>query len=84
LTSIRVTRLNFILKVHETEQPHNLFDAGIMFYDSTDVSSGSFAKGPRDQMIFFDEVAIGWGDETETFAMDTTDTLPHLHLSPGW
>jgi hypothetical protein len=67
--------IEFILKVHETEQPHNLYDAGIMFYGSTDISSGSFAEGPRDQMIFFDEDAIGWGDETETFAMDTTDSF---------
>lgn len=26
-------------------------------------------------MIFFDENAIGWGDESEIFAMDTTDTF---------
>src|SRR5690606_2749480 len=35
------------LKVHATEQPHNLFDAGIMFYGSIDLSSGTFAEGPR-------------------------------------
>src|SRR5690606_30676969 len=69
------------LKVHATEQPHNLFDAGIMFYGSIDISSGTFAEGPRRQMIFFDEDAIGWGDETDTFAMDTTDTFHTFTLT---
>jgi hypothetical protein len=67
--------IELTLKVHETEQPHNLFDAGIMFYGSTDSSAGTFAEGPRSQMIYFDEDAIGWGDETEKFEMDTTDTF---------
>jgi hypothetical protein len=67
--------IEFTLKVHETEQPHNLFDAGIMIYGSTDPSGGTFVGGPRNQMIFFDEDAIGWGDETEVFAMDTMDTF---------
>lgn len=69
------------LKVHETEQPHNLFDAGIMLYGSIDITSGTFAEGPRQQMIFFDENAIGWGDETDTFAMDTTDTFHTYSLT---
>ena len=63
--------IEFTLKVHEVEKSHNLNDAGIMF-------SGSFAEGPRSQMIFFDEKAIGWGDETGTFKMDTTDTF-HIY-----
>jgi len=64
--------IEFTLKVHEVEKTHNLNDAGIMFYGSTIDPSGNFAGGPRSQMIFFDERAIGWGDETGIFLMKTT------------
>jgi hypothetical protein len=67
--------IEFTLKVHEMEQSHNLNDAGIMFYGSTIDPSGNFVGGPRSQMIFFDKGAIGWGDETGMFRMDTTDTF---------
>lgn len=67
--------IEFTLKVQEVEQSHNLYDAGIMFYGSTIDPSDNFTGGPRGQMIFFDENAIGWGDETGRFAMDTTDTF---------
>jgi len=67
--------IEFTLKVHKVEKAHNLYDAGIMFYGSTLDPSGNFSGGPRSQMIFFDERAIGWGDETGRFAMDTTDTF---------
>ena len=46
-----------------------------MFYGSTIDPSGNFAGGPRSQMIFFDKDAIGWGDETGRFEMNTTDTF---------
>ncbi|MEO8327524.1 MAG: hypothetical protein ABI618_16855 [Nitrospirota bacterium] len=66
--------IEFTLQVHKVEQPHNLLDSGIMFYGSIDdTSAGSFAGGPRSHMIFFDEDAIGWGDEKGKFQMDTTD-----------
>jgi len=67
--------IEFRLQVHKVEQPHNFLDSGIMFYGSIDTSAGTFAEGPRSHMIFFDEDAIGWGDETEIFKMDTTDTF---------
>jgi len=67
--------IEFTLKVHEVEQSHNAYDAGIMFYGSTRDPSDNFSGEPRGQMIFFDENAIGWGDESEIFAMDTTDTF---------
>ena len=67
--------IEFTLQVHEVEQSHNLNDAGIMFYGSTIDPSGNFAGGPRSQMIFFDKDAIGWGDETGRFEMNTTDTF---------
>jgi len=67
--------IEFTLQVHRVEQPHNLFDSGIMFYGSIDTSAGTFAEGPRSHMIFFDEDAIGWGDETGKFSMNTTDTF---------
>jgi hypothetical protein len=77
--------IEFTLKVHKVEKSHNLNDAGIMFYGSTIDPSNNFAGGPRGQMLFFDEDAIGWGDSTEkrnqkkkgnmteVFEMDTTD-----------
>ena len=67
--------IEFTLKVHEVEQPHNAYDAGIMFYGSTLDPSENFSGEPRGQMIVFDKNAIGWGDETEMFTMDTTDTF---------
>jgi hypothetical protein len=67
--------IEFALKVLKVEKPHNLYDAGIMFYGSTIDPSGNFAGGPRSQMIFFDMDAIGWGDETGIFLMNTTDTF---------
>jgi len=70
--------IEFTLKVHKVEKPHNLNDAGIMFYGSTIDPSDNFTGGPRGQMLFFDEDAIGWGDatdETQMFRMDTTDTF---------
>lgn len=67
--------IEFSLKVHKTEQPHNLLDAGIMFYGSTEPPTSNFAGGPRNQMIYFDENAIGWGDESGKFEMDTTDSF---------
>jgi len=70
--------IEFTLKVHEVENPHNFNDAGIMFYGSTIDPSGNFAGGPRGQMLFFDEGFIGWGDatdKTQMFEMDTTDTF---------
>jgi len=70
--------IEFTLKVLKVEKSHNSFDAGIMFYGSTIDPSSNFTGGPRSQMIFFDEHAIGWGDETDQtkwFGMKTTDTF---------
>jgi hypothetical protein len=68
------------LRVHAVEQPHNRFDAGVMFYGSTEDPARNFAGAPRAQMIFFDRNLIGWGDESATFAMDTTDRFHHYRL----
>lgn len=65
--------IEFTLQVHKVEQPHNFLDSGIMFYGSIDTSAGPFAEEPRSHMIFFDEDAIGWGDEKGKFKMVTTD-----------
>lgn len=67
--------IEFTLQVHKVEKPHNFLDSGIMFYGSVDTSDGTFAEGPRSHMIYFDEDAIGWGDEKGMFKMDTTDTF---------
>jgi hypothetical protein len=68
--------IQFSLKVNDVQAPHNRFDAGIVFYGST--TTAGFG-GPRDQFIFFDKDRIGWGDESQTFAMDTTENF-HLYL----
>ncbi len=73
--------IEFPLKVHKTEKPHNLFDAGIMFYGSADASAGDFAKETRSQMIYFDEGTIGWGDESGKFDVDTTDDFHTYRLT---
>ncbi len=67
--------IEFTLQVHKVEQPHNFLDSGIMFYGSIDTTAGAFAGEPRSHMIFFDEDAIGWGDEKGTFKMVTTDSF---------
>lgn len=73
--------IDFALQVHSVAMPHNLFDAGVMFYGSTDDPSRNFAGGPRAQMIFFDPGLIGWGDESYTYAMDTTDRFHQYRLT---
>lgn len=73
--------IEFTLQVHKVEQPHNFLDSGIMFYGSVDISDGTFAEGPRSHMIYFDEDAIGWGDEKGTYKMDTTDTFHTYRLT---
>lgn len=70
--------IDFSLQVHEVESPHNLYDGGIVFYASTIDPSHNFTGGHREQMIFFDEGLIGWGDETDTYAVNTTDAF-HLY-----
>lgn len=73
--------IDFSLQVHEIESPHNSYDGGIVFYASTIDPSSNFAGGPRGQMIFFDEGFIGWGDETDTYTLDTTDAFHHYNIS---
>lgn len=70
--------IQFSLKVNDVQAPHNLFDAGIVFYGSTIDPSRNFTGDPKDQFVFFDKDLIGWGDESQTFAMDTTDNF-HLY-----
>ncbi len=65
--------IEFTLKVHKVERSHNLYDAGIMFFGSTIDPSNNFSGDPRSQILFFDENAIGWGDEAGMIEMDTTD-----------
>lgn len=68
------------LRVHGVAQPHNPLDAGVMFYGSTEDPAANFTGGPRQQMIFFDPALIGWGDESATYAMDTTDRFHTYRL----
>lgn len=70
--------IDFLLRVNDVQAPHNLFDAGIVFYGSTTDPNTNFTGGPRTQFIFFDKDRIGWGDESQSFAMNTTDNF-HLY-----
>lgn len=69
------------LKVNEVQQPHNTFDAGIVLYASTrDPSQFGFTGSPRAQLIYFDTDGIGWGDESENFALDTINDFHHYRV----
>lgn len=73
--------VDFWLKVDDIQQPHNLFDAGLAFYaGTTDPGQFTFTGAPRAQLIYFDEDAIGWGDESDTFAINTTDQFHHYRV----
>lgn len=72
--------VKFDLKVDEVTSPHNLFDAGLIFYGSTVDPSSNFAGGPRDHFVYFDEDEIGWGDESDSYAMNTTDAFHSYEL----
>lgn len=65
------------LKVIDDTLGHNQYDAGIAFFGKYTPSAFGLAS-ERAQMIYFDEDEIGWGDETDTFALDTTDRF-HLY-----
>jgi len=59
------------LQVLDDSIGHNQYDAGIAFL--ADYHGGFGTSSDRAQMIYFDEDEVGWGDESDTYAVDTTD-----------
>lgn len=66
----RPFRIQFELLVASAD-PHNTLDSGAAILGSF---SGPFGNsGERSQMIYLDEGAIGWADDSQSAAFDTTD-----------
>lgn len=68
--------LEFEIRIDDivTAPPRNEY-AGAAIYGATrDPSEGGLVDGfPRDQLIYFTEDEIGWGDRSQSYALDTTD-----------
>ena len=73
--------LELILRVLEVSEKHNPFDAGIAFLASYNPSVFAGLPSEREQLIYFDEDSIGWGDESSSFALDTTKDFHTYRLS---
>ena len=71
LNTIPLYQLDISLQVLAGTAVHNQFDAGVAFGASSD-SPIFWTSAERAQMIYFDTSGIGWGDNTGSFAMDTT------------
>jgi hypothetical protein len=67
LSTMSVYQLDVLLQV--VSGTHNSLDASVAF-GATITSLGTPAQ--RAQMIYFDTNGIGWGDDTGSFAMNTT------------
>lgn len=67
--------LEWRLKVIATNG-HNQFDAPVAFMASFTPPFGTTTE--RSQMIYFDAAAIGWADNTQSFAVDTTSAV-HMY-----
>ncbi|WP_225225983.1 PEP-CTERM sorting domain-containing protein [Komarekiella delphini-convector] len=80
MTRYSINFIEFSLKVIAVSEKHNTYDAGIAFLPSyNDLGFGSVID--RSQMIYFDEDSIGWGDETDSFALDTTKEFRTYRLT---
>lgn len=73
--------LELILRVLKVSEQHNLFDAGIAFLPSYHPDFFPGYPTDREQLIYFDEDGIGWGDETDSFALDTTNDFHTYRLT---
>jgi hypothetical protein len=67
--------LEWRLKVIATNG-HNQLDAPVAFMASFTPPFGTTTE--RSQMIYFDAAAIGWADNTQSFAVDTTSAV-HMY-----
>jgi hypothetical protein len=70
--------IEIVLRVIANPFGHNQFDAPIALMPSHTLSIGTAAE--RAQMIYFDEDAVGWADDSGSFALDTTDAFHSYRL----
>lgn len=74
------------LKVNDAPMPHIAPEppyvpvSSVAFYPSTTTARLVHRGYPPQQAIYFDEDGIGWGDESDMFAMDTTDNFHHYRI----
>ena len=73
LSSMPVYQLDISLQVLAGSGSHNQFDAPVAFGANNGTASGSSVQ--RGEKIYFDTNGIGWGDESGSYAFDTTDTF---------
>ena len=71
LSSLPTFEIDISLQVVAGSGVHNQFDAPVAFGTGIDSPFGTTAQ--RSRMIYFDPTGIGWGDDSGSFAMDTTD-----------
>ncbi len=65
------------LRVIAVADPHNAYDAPIGFFGGFTSPWGAPYRG---QLLYFDEDEIGWGDLSDSTAMDTTDAFHDYRL----
>jgi hypothetical protein len=78
LSSLPTFQINISLQVVAGSGVHNLLDAPVAFGTSIDNPFGTTTQ--RKQMLYFDPTGIGWGDQSDAFAMDTTDAFHSYSL----
>ena len=64
------------MQVISVPAAHNQYDAGVAFMGAFSAGFGSPTE--RGEMIYFDENQIGWGDDSQSYAMDTTN-MQHVY-----
>ena len=80
-TRYSIDSIEVTLKVLEVTEKHNSYDASVALLPRYDNSAFSGSGLDREQMIYFDEDSIGWGDDTQSFAIDTTNDFHTYRLT---
>lgn len=70
LSSLPTFEIDISLQVIAGSGVHNQFDAPVAFGTGIDALA---TMDQRSRMIYFDPTGIGWGDNSGSFAMDTTN-----------
>ncbi|QLE53096.1 PEP-CTERM sorting domain-containing protein (plasmid) [Nostoc sp. C057] len=76
-----INSIELTLKVLEVTEKHNTYDASVAFLPSYGDGGFSGSLLDREQMIYFDEDSIGWGDDTQSFVIDTTNDFHTYRLT---
>jgi len=72
--------VDFWLKVQEVQIPHAPLASGIGFYAATSDYRLHGGAQPANQLIYFDQDGIGWGDDAGNFPLDTTNGFHHYRV----